>query len=565
MKNVSLRGRVQLAMVVIAMIPLLLLGYTEYLNAERFYQETYEMNVQTFQQDVGTKLNDHFAHSMSEVLLTHDVIKTVLQGGDGPDAIDGLAVQMGHYIRRYTQYDQIRLLDQTGMEVLRVNNVAGSPVRVPTDQLQDKSDRYYFTEAQKLIGDQVYISDLDLNIEYGVIERPFKAMIRYVVPIHYGEDKKMYLVLNQNVSEYLDVLRQHMEASPFGESYLVDEEGFYILHKNEEKEWGQEHILNTGYRVQSEFGKEGEGVLTAAEPQTVRSGSRMVSYQPFRIRGLYDLRLNIVTVEDQEKVFLPLAGFIQQLTIQLIVTVALVLVAATFVARYLTQPIEQVALAVDEITRGNLQTSIAIEGSKEIQMLGYEIKKMAFELDLMYRDMNQRVEERTQELKLAHDKMKEMANTDPLTNVFNRHYFNTYIEEFKREKRHQNMGLIMLDVDRFKYINDHYGHNVGDVILVEVSKMLKRETRPNDFVVRYGGDEFLIVLDNGDQVAIDSYVGRIKASLDHWNLSSDHLDHPLEFSIGCDVLQRGGHIMDVINMADTRMYEDKMSRRKERE
>ncbi len=71
----------------------------------------------------------------------------------------------------------------------------------------------------------------------------------------------------------------------------------------------------------------------------------------------------------------------------------------------------------------------------------------------------------------------------------------------------------MLDVDRFKYINDHYGHNVGDVVLQEVAKMLSGHARGSDFAVRYGGDEFLIVLMAGEEEAIKSYINRIEQEL----------------------------------------------------
>ncbi|GKT36641.1 diguanylate cyclase, partial [Aduncisulcus paluster] len=118
------------------------------------------------------------------------------------------------------------------------------------------------------------------------------------------------------------------------------------------------------------------------------------------------------------------------------------------------------------------------------------------------------------------------------------------IEELKRDKRIKDLALIMLDVDRFKYINDHYGHNIGDIVLVEVAEILSSAARGSDFVVRYGGDEFLIVLLDSDEEAIASYVDRINKELERWNKSTEILDHDMEFSIGFDVYSGGKHIMD---------------------
>ena len=106
-------------------------------------------------------------------------------------------------------YDQIRFIDVTGMERVRVNYNYGDPVIVDEADLQNKSDRYYFTETIKLTDGEIFASPLDLNVENGVIEEPYKPMIRFATPIYcdVGELKGIVVAnyLGENMIELIDL------------------------------------------------------------------------------------------------------------------------------------------------------------------------------------------------------------------------------------------------------------------------------------------------------------------------------------------------------------------------
>ena len=105
--------------------------------------------------------------------------------------------------------------------------------------------------------------------------------------------------------------------------------------------------------------------------------------------------------------------------------------------------------------------------------------------------------ERTAQLELA-------AVTDPLTGLYNRRYFEDGLKEYMHEFQETNapLALLTLDLDHFKQVNDNFGHDSGDKVLVELAKGLKRLTRKHDIVARTGGEEFCIVapFTNLDQV-----------------------------------------------------------------
>ncbi|MGD8559692.1 MAG: hypothetical protein PVH04_08500, partial [Gammaproteobacteria bacterium] len=128
-----------------------------------------------------------------------------------------LQAEFLNLVKHTEMYDQIRVISQSGMEQIRVNFNAGVPVVVDSSRLQDKSGRYYFTEAMAVDRGQIYISPLDLNVEDGVVEQPFKPTIRCAIPLFVGENVKPVgvLVLNYMAAQMLQDF-EHMMTNSWG-------------------------------------------------------------------------------------------------------------------------------------------------------------------------------------------------------------------------------------------------------------------------------------------------------------------------------------------------------------
>ena len=94
------------------------------------------------------------------------------------------------------------------------------------------------------------------------------------------------------------------------------------------------------------------------------------------------------------------------------------------------------------------------------------------------------------------DRVKQLAYLDGLTGIFNRRFFELRMaEEIERARRYDSgMGVIMIDIDQFKRLNDEFGHLLGDEVLRQVSSILHQQLRKIDVVCRYGGEEFAILL-----------------------------------------------------------------------
>ena len=162
--------------------------------------------------------------------------------------------------------------------------------------------------------------------------------------------------------------------------------------------------------------------------------------------------------------------------------------------------------------------------------------------------------------KKIHKKLAYLANHDTNTGSYNRHYFKQYMQqEVERSKRYgHNIGFIMIDIDRFKEINDRFGHQQGDRILKEINQFLKGQLRSFDKFIRYGGDEFLIILPESKE-ELSQVKERLADEIKMLNKREAIIDFPLTLSIGTALWNKdiNKDVESIIDLADKRMYEEK--------
>jgi len=155
--------------------------------------------------------------------------------------------------------------------------------------------------------------------------------------------------------------------------------------------------------------------------------------------------------------------------------------------------------------------------------------------------------------------LEQAALTDGLTGMQNRRYFDDalreYLQEFRRIDR--PVGLMILDLDHFKQVNDTHGHDVGDEVLRAVATCLRGMTRYHDVVARLGGEEFAVVTPNMDAELLARFAERIRKAIANMSILSGNVRLKVTTSVGLAVWDHKESAEDFYRRADRQLYEAK--------
>lgn len=164
------------------------------------------------------------------------------------------------------------------------------------------------------------------------------------------------------------------------------------------------------------------------------------------------------------------------------------------------------------------------------------------------------------DLESARLELVHIASTDPLTGLYNRrHFFEHAGIEFQRARRYGgNLSLLLLDADRFKLINDNYGHDAGDAILLHIGAIFRRELRSFDVVARFGGDEFVVMLVGADAESALLIAERIRETVQGAPVALDSQTIHIQLSVGLASYEPGDEdLMAIMKRADIALYHAK--------
>ena len=185
----------------------------------------------------------------------------------------------------------------------------------------------------------------------------------------------------------------------------------------------------------------------------------------------------------------------------------------------------------------------------------YEIDK----LNTNFNNLTKELENRTKKLietEASRAMHERLSNTDALTKVYNRRFLEDFSKKYfkivKREKG--TLSILVVDIDDFKNINDTFGHDIGDKVLINLVNLMQEKIRENDFIIRLGGDEFLILLPNSDYAGAKVVAKKLVESVN--NIQAD--DKKFTISVGCATYDLDDKDIDsLIKRADNALYEAK--------
>ena len=168
--------------------------------------------------------------------------------------------------------------------------------------------------------------------------------------------------------------------------------------------------------------------------------------------------------------------------------------------------------ALTQISRALDKRYLLLEKSR---LIAYLTQANA-QIEAMNRNLEQQVAERTRQLEAANACLQQLTHTDDVTGLYNQRFlFLRLGEEFRRAKRyHYDLSIIMADLDRFKTVNDTHDHLYGTRVLIQIGQLLLQGVRSLDFAIRYGGDEFVLLLPHTSLDAAIMIAQRLRATIE---------------------------------------------------
>ena len=224
---------------------------------------------------------------------------------------------------------------------------------------------------------------------------------------------------------------------------------------------------------------------------------------------------------------------------------ALLLIMYPMLYKKVLLPLKKLLKQTNDFKNNNLEKEYLWDKNDEISEVGKSFNNARISILKLVTKLTSKNEE-----------LERLYVTDRLTGLYNRHKLDQVLEyEKNRDNRYKhNFGIILLDIDHFKNVNDKYGHQVGDIVLVEMAKILQKTIRKTDTLGRWGGEEFLIIVPETSLLELEYFAQKLRETIASYNFSTIG---KLTSSFGISVFKENTNIKELISQADNALYKAK--------
>ncbi len=471
---------------------------------------------------VKVEILKQFSAYISDVnSITDDFIKSKLR----LESNDEIALEWKEVIKNSETIDHIRFVDNDGNEVIRVNNTGTTQYITPENELQNKSERYYYEQAKDIDGSNITFSDIDLNIENGKIKTDengmYKPVVRGISPVYNKDERVGFIIVNYNLIDILEKIKD-IGTDDGIKTYILNHEN-YIMND-------EDHKNNFNWLYEERKDKDVFSYFTFTEDFFHKKTDSMQFKEGYFVRmriaymdfgegrnvqfvdsNNYNELLTFYPVDSKYGHYLNWSfynGFKHTLPLQFILLLAMV-----GLFKYLTK--------------------------KEIKQIN----------DI--------------------ESFKENTEIDKLTGFYLRSStLKKYIEAINTKKH--GVSLAFLDLNNLKEVNDNLGHEMGDILISDFAKVVKSEISEREKVVRWGGDEFIIFSFDSSVAKLENMLCKVTEQLEKLNNSNKYMFNisvsygiadssslKSDYSYNGSGLDSEMYLKELIKVADESMYEMK--------
>ncbi|KAA1013105.1 diguanylate cyclase [Paraburkholderia panacisoli] len=454
-------------------------------------------------------LGQRFAASIDDVAADALVLATmpssasVAQTDDGFGASPGrerLAQVYSSFMVHHPEYLQIRLITRQhyGLELIRFDRDRDGLVRVDGRKLQEKGQFAYVFDTLAFTPGRIYTSPISVNHEYGTHAAEGKPTLRIGTPVaDFNGSVVGVVVIDIDLAGMLKRLQSDLPSDY--QIYLANEWGDFLVHPDASKTFG----FDRGRRVlmQDSFSMT-KPLFEQTQTQSEVLGNGLAHPRQAAGQVLAFVRRPFGGSEGNRFIVLGLAKPLDdvlsgahllgnQIIRMVLIFSGLSVLLAILFARALTKPLHLLAYAATHLFAEHAMHTLPLKRTDEIGVLARCFDRLRREIKA--------------QMDALHAKQRELvhlATHDALTGLPNRMLFMQKLESAIEEaaRRDEGLAVLFVDLDRFKQINDQFGHSVGDKVLAAVALRLKQVLCAGDVIARLGGDEFIVLIE-GPRVA----------------------------------------------------------------
>lgn len=498
---------------------------------------------------------------------------------------------------------QARLISKDGIEIIRVdrNKKDDVPFAISKDKLQDKSDRDYFQIVSKMNEQSIWHSKIDLNIENGKIEIPYNPVFRTAKPLFKNNEFVGIVIVNMHITNLFSAIGK---SSAF-EHYILDKDNNFILHSNDEFSFNKYKNVERNLSQDFPNGLNDKGVFLFPINDILNNDDNATFVLKTKNRYKSTLLDSKIYTSAWVAIITIILSFVLSIYVSKNpVKLQMALLKAHDKLNEFTSIIDNyiiTATTKKDSTIIDVSTAfVKSSGYSKEELIGEKmhIIRHPEEDENKYKELWQTLSSGKiwdGELKnkskngedywlhqhivptfdkdnnietfvslgtdiTAKKELEKMASIDKLTNIYNRRIIDNFLkQEIEIEKRHSNgLSVILIDIDHFKDVNDTYGHQIGDMVLSQIAKLITDNIRKSDIHGRFGGEEFIIICPQTTCKDALVLAEKIRASVENFNF--DQIGTKT-ISLGISSFEENDTEEDLIKKADIALYQAKNSGR----